>query len=98
MMEVDPLKLENFFLFNAIQCLPQTLPQAVNIKLLISIKLKNTQFKPFKRKFIVSSIIQHPIQNFTNMSKNFESFNIGKPFLKKMKQTMEEKITIIKVL
>lgn len=35
-------------------------------KVTISIKLKNTQIKPFKRKFIVCCIIQHSIQNFKN--------------------------------
>ena len=69
MMEVDPLKLETFYSSDPI--FATNLTTGGEHKVTKSRKLKNTQFKPFKHKFIVSCILQHPIQYFLKNVLNF---------------------------
>lgn len=62
MKEVDPLKLETFYLCYSM--FATNLTTGGEHKVTISIKLKNTQFKPFKRNCIVCCILCCPIRSF----------------------------------
>lgn len=77
MMEVDPLKLETFY--SSYPMFATNLTTSGEHKVTISRKLKNTQFKPFEHKFIVSCILQRPILNFFKKMSSISEFHIKKP-------------------